>query len=125
MVKWLRHAFAVEPAGSLEPTPAEAALVDRLAQAVVRRGMAMPATMALDCSHNLNFLASQALVFFAPILKVIFNHAEYDTVVRLLERRGSIEYICRRIDMLADGDAGVASESGPRQITGRMKDDSQ
>lgn len=108
MFDWLKHAFAVEPGGPVVPTEAEAALVSRLARAVVRRGLTSPALLALECSHNLNFFASQALVFFAPLLQLLFNRQEYDTVVGFLERRGSIEYMCRRLEALAEGD-----ECGP------------
>lgn len=102
MPAWLKHAFAVDPPGPAKPSEQEAALIDRLARAVARRGMETPAIVALECSQNLNFLASQALVFFAPILQLIFNRTEYETVIRFLERRGSIEYITRRIEAVAD-----------------------
>lgn len=110
---WLRHAFAVEPDGPLEPSAQEAALVDRLAQGVVRRGLRAPAILLLDCSHNLNFIASQALVFFAPIMRIIFNAGDYQLMTAFLERRGSIEYICRRIEQI--GDEGGADDSTRRE----------
>ena len=100
---WLKHAFAVEVDGSTEPSRQEAALVDRLARGVVRRGLAAPAILLLDCSHNLNFVASQALVFFAPIMRIIFNARDYGLMTAFLERRGSIEYICRRIEAFREG----------------------
>lgn len=103
MVHWLRHAFAIEPASAFAPTPDEARLVERLAVAVVRRGMATPAIMALECSHNLNFLASQTMVFFAPIFQALFSRTDYAVLTNFLERRGSIEYMSRRIEAIADG----------------------
>ncbi len=115
MPAWLKHAFAVDPSGPTTPSDAEAALVERMARWVVRRGLATPAIMALDCSHNLNFLASQAMVFFAPIVQIIFSGREYGVFTGFLERRGSIEYMCRRIEALNDNidDDGSAANARP------------
>lgn len=98
MFRWLKHAFAVEPPGPLTPTDDERRVLDRLAGEVARRGLAMPALLVLECSRPLNFVASQFLVFIAPFAELIFNPADYRTLRGLLERRGSVEYICRRIE---------------------------
>ncbi|MCA9243960.1 MAG: hypothetical protein KDA32_08410 [Phycisphaerales bacterium] len=98
---WLKHAFAVEP-GEFAPTDQETALVDRLAAAIARRGLSTPALIGLECSHNLNFLASQALVFTQPVAQLIFKPDEYETFARFLDRRGSVEYFCRRLEAAAD-----------------------
>jgi hypothetical protein len=95
---WLKHAFEVDPPGPAEPSAEERDLIDRLARAVVRRGMTTPAILALECSRNLNFIASQVLVFFAPLVKLIFNRREYSIFTGFLERRGSIPYLCDRIE---------------------------
>ncbi len=108
MLNWLRRAFAVEHA-PFEPTAEEALLVDRLAAAVVRRGLTAPALLALECSHNLNFVAGQTVVFFSPLLSLLFDPARCEHVARLLERRGCVEYICRQIEHHARG----ASASAP------------
>lgn len=114
MPAWLKHAFAVDPSGPATPTDAEAVLVDRLARAIVCRGLASPAVMALDCSHNMNFLASQAMVFVAPIVRIIFDGREYGVFTRFLERRGSIEYMCRRIEAISDDiDGGQEGAAQP------------
>lgn len=103
MRKWWQHAFAVEPAGVPEPTAEEARLIDRLARSIVRRGLTTPALFFLDSSHCLNFLSSQALLFFEPLVRTVFRGTAYTTLARFLERRGSIEYLCRRIeDVLAE-----------------------
>lgn len=105
MIAWLKHAFAVEERSGLVASPEEAQLVDRFARGVVRRGLATPAMLALDCSVNLNFLASQTMLFVEPIVQALFSGREYQVLMRFLERRGSIEYICRRIESYsADGE---------------------
>ena len=101
MFQWIRHAFAVEPPGPAEPTLDERRLVDRLCMEIVRRGLATPALLALECSHPLNFIGSQFLLFVAPLAEIIFPRKEYRTVIGFLERRGSVEFVCRRLERLS------------------------
>jgi len=111
LLAWLKHAFAVEPADAFRPSEEEAALVNRLARVVVRRGLTAPALIALECSRNLNFLASQVLMFFAPMVQLLFDSREYTVFTAFLERRGSIEYMCQRIEAIADELAAPARGS--------------
>ncbi len=85
----LRHAFAVPP----ETRPLsikDVELMERVADAIVKRGMVAPATMFLESMGPMNFLGSQALHFLAPIIDCAFNAKEVEQVARLLERRDSI-----------------------------------
>lgn len=84
-----RHAFAIRPetqALSIE----DVELIDRVAGAIVKRGMAAPATVFLESLGPMNFLGSQALHFIAPIVEWAFNAREIEQVARLLERRDTI-----------------------------------
>src|SRR5919197_2295001 len=66
-----RHAFATTDAG--EPLSAEdTALLERVAEAIVARGMATPATLYLESLGPMGCLGSQDLHFFTPILDVAF-----------------------------------------------------
>ncbi len=94
---WLRHAFAVND-GPLEPTPEQAALVQKLAEEVVRRGMTTPALAFLEMSQPLNFVASQAIVFFTPMISAMLDTRAHETLAKFLEHRGAIEYICQQIE---------------------------
>ena len=105
MVRWLKHAFAVDPSGPAEPTEDEKRVVDRLAGEIVRRGLTAPALLFLESSRPLNFIGSQLLVFFAPFAELIFKPADYRALTGFLEHRGSVEYTCRRIEAL-DEQAG-------------------
>ena len=78
--------------------PEEDAVVDRLARAVVSRGLVAPAILFLESVRPLNFVASQAMVFFAPMVGLLFSRRDYDTLARLLERRSAIEHIVSRIE---------------------------
>ena len=85
----LRHAFAIRH--ETEPLSIEdVQLLERIAETVVKRGMAAPATMFLESMGPMNFLGSQALHFLTPILDCAFSTKEVDQVARLLERRDTI-----------------------------------
>jgi len=103
----LKHAFAVEKPGALEPTPAQAALVDRLCREVVRRRLTAPAFVALEMSRPLNFVTAQAIHFFDPILQSFGNVHAVREFALFLEQRGSIDYLVKRIEELGAESAAV------------------
>jgi len=85
----LRHAFAVE--SETRPLAVEdVQLLERIAEVIVNRRMAAPATMFLESMGPMNFLGSQALHFLTPILDCAFNTKEVEQVARLLERRDTV-----------------------------------
>ena len=94
---WFKHAFSVDD-GPLEPTPEQAELIDRLAREVVRRGMTAPALAFLEMSQPLNYVASQAMQFFSPMVTAIFDAREYQALAKFLEHRKSVNYICEAIE---------------------------
>jgi hypothetical protein len=97
----VQHAFAVEPTG--EPLSAEdAALLERVAAAVVERGMAVPAVVFLESVGPMNFLGSQALHFFTPILEVVFSQRDVERVALLLERRDTLSRLAVLIERRAE-----------------------
>ncbi len=85
----LRHAFAVRP--ETESLAIEdVQLLERIAEMVVKRGLAAPATMFLESMGPMNFLGSQALHFITPIIDCVFSAKEFEQVARLLERRDTV-----------------------------------
>jgi len=99
-VKWWKHAFAVEPPGAAEPNELQRQVVEKLCLEVTRRRMTTPALLLLEMSRPLNFVSAQFLHFAQPVLAHIANAGEYQAFTEFLERRGSIEYICRRLEAL-------------------------
>ena len=97
---WFAHAFAVDPPGPAQPTEAQSRIVDRLCREVVRRRMTGPALLTLEMSRPLTYVSAQALHFFQPFLTVLLDAAAYDEFAVFLEQRGSVDYICRRLDIL-------------------------
>ena len=93
----LSHAFSTT-SGAEVFTSEDLALLDRVADAVVKRGMAAPATVFLDSLGPMNFLGSQALYFLTPIVEWAFQAKEVEQVARLLERRDTISRLIAIID---------------------------
>jgi len=97
----LKHAFAVAPekqALSLD----DLTLLERVAETVVKRGMAVPATVFLESIGPMNFLGSQALHFLTPILDLACKNSEIEHVAHLLERRDSIPHLIALIEAKSD-----------------------
>lgn len=94
---WLKHAFSMEP--YYEPlTPEELALLDRIARFIVRRHMTAPALLFLEMASPLNYVGSQAMAFFEPVVRSLFSATEYMELRRILERRQSVEVLMQRIE---------------------------
>jgi len=96
---WLRNAFEIKSAKSVPLTPRQEAIVDRLAAKVVEWKMAVPAILFLESVKPLNYVGSQVLVFFAPIATTVFSGADYAELTGLLEHRGNLEVLLKRIEL--------------------------
>lgn len=101
-LEWLKHAFAVEKADSLDPTESQRLLVDRLCRQIVARELTTPAVLFLETVRPLNYVTSQTLQFFAPLVSAAGGAAAVAELAAFLEHRGSIDYICRRIETMVN-----------------------
>tara|TARA_Y100000296_G_scaffold72556_1_gene89045 strand:+ start:688 stop:1065 length:378 start_codon:yes stop_codon:yes gene_type:complete len=101
-MSWLKHAFAIDPPGAAEPTEDQKPVVEKVCQEVIRRRMATPALIMLETFRPLNFVGSQVLHFFHPIVSAILTTEAYKRFTEFLERRGSVDYLCQRIEQLDD-----------------------
>lgn len=91
------------PAGSdeleAELTDEERDLLDRLAEGIVSRHMTPVAVFFLESLKPLGYVSSQLMLFLRPMVQTVFPQPlTYDLVARILERRGSIELLLRRIE---------------------------
>jgi hypothetical protein len=93
----LKHAFAVTHESEALSVD-DLALLERVADAVVARGMAAPATVFLESAGPMNFLGSQALHFLTPILDLACKTSELERIARLLERRDAIPCLIALIE---------------------------
>jgi hypothetical protein len=98
-VKWLKHAFAID-SQRIEPNKTQCALVEKLCTEVVRRRLTTPALFMLEISRPLNYISAQFLHFIEPIATVIADTNEYQNLALFLEQRGSIDYVCHRLEAL-------------------------
>ncbi len=101
MMDKLRHAFAVDPPGAVEPTPNQQIPVDWICRQVSKRHLTTPGIIAMEMCQPLNFVAAQGLFFLEPAMWALAPKqalAHYRDFASFLEKRGSIPYICRRLE---------------------------
>jgi hypothetical protein len=70
------------------------ALFERLADRVVRRRLTVPAVLFLESVRPLNYIGSQAMVFFSPFVHALFDTRQYELIREALERRETLGYLC-------------------------------
>ncbi len=88
------------PPGGSRLAEDEDLVLAKLAGKVVDRGFTVPAILFLESVKPLNYIGSQALVFFEPIVQSLFNFKEYDTFRTALEKRESIEVLIQKIEAM-------------------------
>jgi hypothetical protein len=118
---WLKNAFALDAEPLAIPNAEDQAIIDRLAQAIVSRGLTAPALLLLECARPLNYVSGQFMRLIAPFAELLFDQQQYARLASFLERRGSIEYICRRVEAIdrrtatddARSDVGEADDQTP------------
>lgn len=73
-------------------------LLDRLAERVVAMRMTLPAILFLESSKPLNFVGSQMIGTFEPLVRTIFNWADVERLRVALEDRNTIERLIVKIE---------------------------
>lgn len=73
-------------------------MLDRMADAIVKRGLAAPATVFLESMGPMNFLGSQALYVMTPVIELAFEAKELEQMARVLERRDTISLLVSLIE---------------------------
>lgn len=91
------HADIPDPDKTSLPAE-EDAVLDKLAKKAVERGMSVPAILFLESVKPLNFIASQVMIFFEPIIQTIFNFKDYNNLRSALEKRESLEILLLKIE---------------------------
>lgn len=78
-------------------------LVERAAQAVIRREMAPVAIFMLESCKPLSRVGSQAMIFFLPLARMLLPEArDYEQLIELLDDRDQLERLICRIEALED-----------------------
>ena len=79
--------------------PADLAMLDELADAIVRRRLGTPALFFLESMRPLGFIGSQLMIVLRPLVSVAWpDPRRWDQVQRVLEVRGATELLCRRLE---------------------------
>ncbi|MGR3292414.1 MAG: hypothetical protein ACUZ9M_00190 [Candidatus Scalindua sp.] len=99
IIDGFKHAFATDSATFDD---CDTALIRKLADFVVRRNMSVPAVMFLESVRPLNFVGSQAMVFFKPIISHFFTKVEYDKLASMLGKREVIDLLIKEIEQQAN-----------------------
>jgi len=88
-------------------TPAEGssadkdqALIDAVAEKLVKKHLTVPAIFFLESSKPLAFLGGQLLIFLEPFVQTLFNFEQYQRFAILMEDRDNWERLVRRIEDL-------------------------
>jgi hypothetical protein len=78
------------------------ALLDAVADGLARRRLGTVAILFLESAKPLGFVASQIMFFVQPIFGGLAGDARgYERLARLLERRGAVELLIRRLEARA------------------------
>ena len=73
-------------------------LLEKMADWLVERRMSTPAVLFLESVKPLNFLGSQAMFFFEPMVKAFFTAKDYTRLATLMEHRDSVETLLSMIE---------------------------
>jgi hypothetical protein len=78
------------------------AFLDALADGLARRRLASAALFFLESMKPMSFVTSAMMVFLRPIISTVWTDpVRWDRVTRLLEERGAIELLLRRLEARA------------------------
>ena len=97
----MAHAFATGPAAT-PLSPQDLQLLQKVADAIVRRRLETPAVLLLESSEPLNFLSSQIVQGLRPFLDLVCAPAETERLAGILERRDAVSRLVGLIQAQLD-----------------------
>ena len=99
----LKHAFAVDAPGTVEPTEQQRPAVEWICTQIAKRHLSTPGLIFFEMTRPLNYLGAQVMHLTSPGVWAIAPRNVYGGYIHFaefLERRGSMEYMCQRIEEL-------------------------
>ena len=72
----------------------------KLAKEVKSRRLTTPAIFFLEMTRPLNFVGSQAMVFFGPIISAFVKTDGYYKAAEIFENHHSVEFLIQEIERL-------------------------
>jgi hypothetical protein len=106
----------LETATALQAQETEAAndvaLIDEVAQAIVRRRLEVPAVIFLESTQPIAFFASQGLHFLTPFIGLFASWQKTARLAQLLDQPDQYARLIDRIEELAQGrpSAGITQD---------------
>ena len=77
----------------------ERAMLDELAAGIAKRRLTAAALFFLESHRPLQFVASQVMVFFQPLIQIIWRDPRrWEGIQAVLAKRGSVELLLRRLE---------------------------
>jgi hypothetical protein len=87
-------------------SPEDLAVLERVAARVVELRLEVPAILTLESVRPLSLVASQAMIFFQPLVQALLRFGDYRRFAALAERRDALETLTAMIERrAADGAA--------------------
>ncbi len=88
-----------QPEENKPPIPEEEEeILEKVAMKAVEWRMAVPAIIFLESIKPLNYIGSQVMVFFEPIVQSLFNFKYYEAFRSAMERRENVENLLQKIE---------------------------
>jgi hypothetical protein len=97
---WFKNAFYVEGDEAIEPNETQKKALDKLCRGIIRRGLTTPAIIGVEMGRPLNYIGSQTMHFFTPLISAFVPTESWNAVADFLEHRGSVDWIRNRIEEL-------------------------
>jgi hypothetical protein len=101
MSRWvesLKHAFAIPAEADFAASAEELRVAEQVVGVIRNRGLVAPAILFLESVRPLNYVSAQSLHFFTPFVAALTDAGALETFARMLERPGSVEYLCRLLE---------------------------
>ena len=74
-------------------------MLDKLADGIASRKLTTAAIFFLESMKPMNFVGASVMVFLRPIITLVWNDPiKYDRIAKLLENRGAMELLVRRLE---------------------------
>jgi hypothetical protein len=100
MKKGWKHAFHIDDPDSIIPTETQKKAIDKLCRGIIRRGLTTPAIIGVEMGRPLNYIGSQTMHYFTPLISAFLPTESWGAMAEFLEHRGSVDWIRNRIEEL-------------------------
>ena len=95
----IKRAFDIGEKKPFKPNKNQKLIVKKISFEISKRHLTLPAIVTLETLRPLNYLGSQAMHFFQPIITSILNVEGYSEFTSMLEKRECIDYLIDSIKL--------------------------